>query len=67
MSSSAPGPTKPTAQWVLGPLPGGLIGQGIILITQLYLMPILRMNGSIPLHPPYVFMQWTGRTLPLPL
>lgn len=51
MSPSAPGPTQPPAQCVLGLLPEGLIGQGIILITQLYLMPILRMNGSIPLHP----------------
>jgi len=31
--------------------------------THLHLVPTLRMSGTIPLLPHYVFMVWTGRNL----
>lgn len=33
--------------------------------TYLYLMPSLRMNKTITLHPLHAFMVWTGTILPL--
>jgi len=33
------------------------------LCVYMYLVQTLRMNGAIPLFPPYVFMVWTSRTL----
>ena len=42
-------------------------GRGVKFITQLRLLPMLRMSGAIPLLPLYAFMVWTAKILPLPL
>jgi hypothetical protein len=50
-------PNQPLVQWV----PASKNGRGVMLTTKFHLVPGLRMNGTIPLHPLYAYMAWRGR------
>lgn len=46
------GPTKPPVN--------GHSGRGVKFSTHLHLVPMLRMSGTIPLHPHTLFVVWTA-------
>jgi len=38
------------------------LGQAVMLTAHLHLAPGLRMDGAVPLQPPYAFTMWTWQT-----
>jgi hypothetical protein len=41
----------------------GSSSRGLKLTTEPYILPRLRMSGTIPLHLPHAFTAWTGKML----
>jgi hypothetical protein len=53
-------PTKPHIQWVPAFSSPEFSDRGVKLTTHLHLMPRLRMRGTIPPLPQYVFRAWNS-------
>lgn len=59
------GLTQPHIQWIPRVLSRWSTGWEANITTHLHLNQKLRMSGTTPLLLLYVFMEWTGETLPL--